>query len=83
MKRRRADIAPRLRLRIKALEVANSIGDLATVDPLGGWHVLTADLDGAWAGKLSANYRLLVAPVGESDAEEAVIVTVIDIIDYH
>lgn len=83
MKRRRMDIAPKLRLRIKALEIAETLGELEVVDPLGGWHPLTADLDGAWAGKLSANYRLLVTPVGDGDAKDAIIVTVLDIIDYH
>lgn len=83
MKRRRADVAPRLRLRIKALEIAESLGDLDGVDQLGGWHPLTADLNGAWAGKLSANYRLIVTPVGDGEAKDAVVVTVIDIIDYH
>jgi proteic killer suppression protein len=84
MRRKRADIAGKLRLRIKALETAASVGELSTHDPLGNWHQLGENLDGLWSGKLSANYRLLIRPEGA--AEEpwcAVTVTVIDIDDYH
>ncbi|PQZ60130.1 plasmid maintenance system killer protein [Microbacterium sp. MYb54] len=83
MKRRRADIAPRLRLRIKALERAATLGDLPAEDPLGDWHPLTADRVGTWAGKLSANYRLIVSPESDGEAKDAVVVTVIEIADYH
>ncbi|WP_231965796.1 hypothetical protein [Mycobacterium sp. E802] len=55
MKKRRSDIAGKLRLRIKALETAKSVGELSTHDPLGEWHQLSADRDGQWAGKLSGN----------------------------
>ncbi|GAA2871648.1 hypothetical protein MIAR_05630 [Microbacterium arabinogalactanolyticum] len=81
MNRRRSDIAPKLRLRIKALERAATVGGLAAEDPGGNWHPMTADRRGVWAGKLSPNYRLLVRPEGEGLA--AVTVTVIEIIDYH
>ncbi|MDE1674979.1 type II toxin-antitoxin system RelE/ParE family toxin [Nocardia gipuzkoensis] len=83
MRRKRGDIADKLRLRIKALETAKTVGELPTHDPLGRWHALSADLDGLWAGKLSANYRLLVRPEGEGEPFSAVTVTVIDIDDYH
>lgn len=83
MRRKRGDIADRLRLRIKALETARSVDELATHDPLGKWHPLSANLDGLWAGKLSANYRLLMRPEGSSDPRCAVTVTVIEIDDYH
>lgn len=83
MRKKRADIAERLRLRIKALETATSRGELSTHDPLGYWHQLGADLDGLWAGKLSANYRLLVRPEDAAVPRCAVTVTVIDIDDYH
>ena len=56
MRRKRSDIADRLRLRIKALETAENVGELPTHDPLGKWHPLRADLEGLWAGRLSANY---------------------------
>ncbi|MFL6090443.1 MAG: type II toxin-antitoxin system RelE/ParE family toxin [Aeromicrobium sp.] len=83
MQRKRADIAPRLKLRIKALDVAQNVGELATIDPLGDWHELTANWAGHWAGKLSANYRLVIRPEGASETWEAVTVTVIEITDYH
>jgi toxin HigB-1 len=83
MRRKRADIADKLRLRVKALETAASVGELSTHDPLGYWHQLGENLDGLWAGKLSANYRLLVRPEDAADPWCAVTVTVIDIDDYH
>lgn len=83
MRRKRADIADKLRLRIKALETAESVGELPTHDPLGEWHQLGADLDGLWAGKLSRNYRLKVRPEDAAEPWHAVKVTVIDIDDYH
>lgn len=83
MRRRRADIAGRLRLRIKALETAESVGELPKHDPLGKWHSLDANLGGLWSGKLSANYRLLIRPEGSTEPLSAVSVTVIDIDDYH
>ncbi|MEU4709876.1 type II toxin-antitoxin system RelE/ParE family toxin [Nocardia salmonicida] len=83
MRKQRADIAPKLRLRINALATAETVGDLPTDDPLGDWHQLGANLDGLWAGKLSANYRLLIRPEGSEEPWSAVTVTVIDIDDYH
>lgn len=83
MRRRRADIADKLKLRIKALETAESVDDLRTHDPLGWWHQLGANLDGLWAGKLSANNRLLIRPANAAEPWNAVTVTVIDIDDYH
>lgn len=83
MRKQRSDIADKLRRRIKALETANSVGELVAHDPLGKWHPLSANLDGLWAGKLSANYRLLVRPESSLDPRSAVTVTVIDIDDYH
>lgn len=83
MRRRRSDIEGKLRRRIKALETARTLGELSTHDPLGYWHPLTANLQGLWAGKLSANYRLLVRPEDAEVPTNAVTVTVIDIDDYH
>lgn len=82
MRRKRSDIADRLRLRIKALETAENVGELPTHDPLGKWHPLKADPEGLWAGRLSANYRLLIRPEGQNQ-QDAVVVTVVDIADYH
>lgn len=83
MRRKRSDIATKLKLRIKALETAHSVGELSSHDPLGGWHELTGDRNGQWAGKLSANYRLLIQPDGDGENWDAVTVTVIEIDDYH
>ncbi|MFC2640221.1 MAG: type II toxin-antitoxin system RelE/ParE family toxin [Propionibacterium acidifaciens] len=82
MRRKRSDIAGRLRLRIKALETAENVAELPTHDPLGKWHPLRADLEGLWAGRLSVNHRLLVRPESR-DPQDAVVVTVVDIADYH
>ena len=83
MRRKRADISKRLPLRIKALEGANTVGDLQKDDPLGRWHELTADRSGHWAGKVSDNYRLVIRPEGDVETWKAISVTVIEIIDYH
>lgn len=83
MRRKRADIAPKLKLRIKALETVGSVGDLQTEDPLGYWHELSADRPGHWAGKLSRNYRLVIRPESDGETWEAVAVTVVEITDYH
>ena len=83
MRKKRGDIADKLRRRIKALETAESVGELSTHDPLGKWHQLSADLAGLWAGKLSGNYRLLIRPEGTAEPWDATSVTVIDIDDYH
>lgn len=83
MKKKRANIAPRLKLRIKALEAADTVADLVNDDPLGYWHELSADRAGHWVGKLSDNYRLAIRPEGGGESWEAVTVTVIEIGDYH
>lgn len=83
MQRERADIAPRLRLRIAALRTATSVADLATLDRGGKWHPLTADRAGTWAGSLSRNWRLVVRPEGDGLVVDAVEVTVTEIVDYH
>lgn len=83
MQKKRADIAAKLKLRIKALETALSVGELPEHDPLGDWHELKADRKGQWSGKLSGNYRLVVRPEGDGETWEAVAVTVIEIVDYH
>lgn len=81
MKRKRGPLAPKLRLRINALELANSLEELRTLDPLGKWHQLTANRAGNWASKLSANWRLVVEEIGGEGS--AVTVMVIEIEDYH
>jgi len=83
MRRKRADIAKKLPLRIKALETADTVGDLPAIDPLGKWHELKGDRPGHWAGKVSDNYRLIVRPGGDGEAWEARVATVTEITDYH
>lgn len=83
MRKKRGDIADKLRLRVNALRTATSVGELATIDPLGNWHQLHEDHAGEWAGKLSSNYRLLIRPDGEVEPWDAVTVTVTEINDYH
>ena len=83
MRKKRADIAGKLRMRIKALETAETVGELAAHDPLGNWHPLSANLGGLWAGKLSANYPLLVQPEDSADSRSAATVTVIDISNHY
>jgi proteic killer suppression protein len=83
MRKKRADIADRLRRRVNALNTARTVGELSTHDPLGKWHQLGADRAGSWAGELSRNYRLLIRPDGDGDPWDAVAVTVMGIDDYH
>lgn len=83
MRKRRSDIAAKLRLRIKALETVDCVDELSAHDPLGSWHQLTANLSGLWAGRLSANQRLLIRPDDVAEPKHSVIVTVIHIDDYH
>lgn len=43
MRKKRGDIAAKLRLRVNALRTAASVGDLAAIDPLAKWHQLHED----------------------------------------
>lgn len=83
MKRDRADLAPGLRRRINALVEAESVGHLKSLDPLGVWHELKGDMRGLWAGKLTANWRLIVRPEGSAAGVASVTVTVAEVTDYH
>lgn len=84
MKKRRADIAQKLKLRIKALEAAPNVGALTSGDPLGKWHRLSADRAGTWAGWVSKNHRIIIRPEGDGPDVEAVTVTVLEAgEDYH
>lgn len=90
MRKKRPDIAGKLKLRINALETAGSIEELCDNDPLGKWHRLKENRKGSWAGRLSGNNRLIIKPmqdglevVGielERQASEALVV---EIVDYH
>lgn len=88
MRRQRGDVAKRLRLRINALETYSTLGEVVENDPLGRWHPLHKDREGQWAGKLSANYRLIIVPLAAGAVEitgvlEATDAEVRDIEDYH
>ncbi|MPV36293.1 plasmid maintenance system killer protein [Georgenia subflava] len=84
MKRKRADIARKLPLRIKALEAAPNVGALRQFDPLGNWHPLTGNRVGTWAGSVSRNHRIIIRPEGGNPGVESVTVTVLEAgEDYH
>lgn len=63
MRKQRGDIEKKLRLRINALEVNATLGDVIENDPLGDWHPLKGNREGQWAGKVSSNERLIVVPL--------------------
>lgn len=81
MQKKRPDLKKKLRLRIKALENSDTLGDLSEDDPGGAWHELKGKFTGVWSGELSGNWRLLVKPTHNSLS--AVNVTVIELEDYH
>ena len=81
MQKKRPDLKKKLRLRIKALENSDTLGDLLIDDPGGAWHDLKGKRAGTWAGELSGNWRLIIEP--ETNSLTAVTVTVIDTEDYH
>ncbi len=90
MHKKRPDIEKKLRLRIKAIEVAETLGDLSKNDPLGRWHRLSGDREGQWAGKVSGNERIIIEPSCEGvkilDVIEQLAaseVNVREITDYH
>lgn len=83
MRRKRADVAGKLRLRIKALETAPNVGQLKEQDPMGRWHELTGNLAGHWAGRLSPNHRLIIRPEGDGPSVTRATVTVVELTDYH
>lgn len=90
MHRKRPDIEKKLRLRIKAIEAAETLGDLSKNDPLGRWHRLGGDREGQWAGKVSSNERIIIEPSCEGvkvlDVIEQLTVSEVnvrEITDYH
>lgn len=83
-RRKRGDVADKIKLRVNAVVNALTLADLVTNDPLGSWHVLGAQFPRCWSGKLSANYRLLLRPSTEdSEPENIDAVTITQVIDYH
>lgn len=88
MRKQRGDVAKRLRLRINALEVFATLGEVVENDPLGRWHPLHGDREGQWSGKLSANHRLIIVPQADGSVEVAEVLRATDaevqgIEDYH
>lgn len=88
MRKRRADIEKRLKLRINALEVNATLGDVVANDPLGNWHPLRGNRSGQWAGKVSSNERLIIEPLSNGEVRvESILSTteaeVQGIEDYH
>ena len=88
MRKRRGDVAKRLRLRIAALETWPTLQSVIDNDPLGNWHPLHGDRAGQWAGKLSRNMRLIITPqaIGGVQIEQILAATdveVLEIEDYH
>lgn len=71
-----------LKLRINELHAVESFADLPHVT--GRWEQLSGNLAGKWSARLTANYRLIVEPIGEgSDPTALRIVEVLEIRDYH
>lgn len=83
-----ADCARKLRVRLAALEAANSVTDLVAGRP----HPLTGDRDGQFAVDLAGGRRLVFAPAnnpspqrpnGSIDWSRVTIVSIEYIGDYH
>ena len=62
-RRLRPDLVDGVKRRHNALETAESLEDLARIDPLGRWHRLTGNRDGQWSGRLTGNHLIIVEPV--------------------
>lgn len=69
-------VAKTLKLRIAELRYATEMADL--LHGTGRWEELSGDRAGQWSARLTANWRLIVQPEGES-----ITVTVVEIVDYH
>lgn len=75
-RKRGAQLAKSLQLRVGELRRAETIGDLL----LGGgrWEEMKGDRDGQWSARLTKNWRLIIEPDGDE-----IVVWVIEIVDYH
>ena len=84
-RRFRSDLVNGVKRRHNALEVAESLEDLARIDPSGGWHRLTGNRDSQWPGQLTGNYRIIIEPFLGGMRVVAVeqTVKVLSIEDYH
>ncbi|MDO5618000.1 type II toxin-antitoxin system RelE/ParE family toxin [Kocuria sp.] len=70
-------VAKSLKLRIAELRNSQEMADLLL--GVGRWEELTGDRRGQWSGRLSGNWRLIVAP----QPNGATTVLVVEITDYH
>lgn len=70
-----------LKLRLHELEQADNLEELRLFP--GRWEPLTADRQGTWSGRLSANWRVIISPEGEGIPAKITVVCVEEIVDYH
>lgn len=77
----KAQWVPKIKMRIKELEIADNLEEL--LDGPGHWHPLTGNLAPMWAGEVSGNFRMLITPGSDGRAAEVTAVTVEKIDDYH
>lgn len=85
MRRKHSNIADKLRLRLNALHQAQTVGDLATLDPLGRWHSIDSIRPGCWSGWTSRNHRIIIRPEVENVILVAATVVTVEAVgeDYH
>lgn len=83
MWRKRADVAKKLKLRLTALRKARDLGHLMESDSQGRWHSIERIRAGCWAAWVGRNQRIIVKPEAKGAIVTAVIVTVIEVEDYH
>ena len=85
MRRKHGNIAATLRLRLNALRLAPTVGDLPTVDPGGRWHSIDSMRPGCWSGRTSKNHRIIIRPDEENGCLVAATVVTVEAIDedYH
>lgn len=71
-----AQVAKKLQMRLHQLRSASHLDDLFA--GTGKWHRLSGERTGQIASSLTANWRLIVEPVGDQ-----VSILVVEIVDYH
>ncbi|MFD0558399.1 proteic killer suppression protein [Stackebrandtia endophytica] len=72
-----AQVAKALKLRIAELRYATEMPDLLL--GTGRWEELCGDRTGQWSARLTANWRLIVAP----DDGDTITVLIVEVVDYH
>lgn len=76
-----ADVAKIIRKRIAQLRAAESVADL--LQGLGKWHPLSGNYDNCWATHLTKNWRLIIRDASPETTASAVVIEVVEIVDYH